>query len=582
MQWNLEKFVDHSDVAITVPGEAKPLRIPIGFAEEQAAFESALDEMNRGLADNATMKEVAAALRRIEGASAADADAMAETFAQMQALYLAGRNGIWTFVFRNLARPVWLSREEQRADVLVGNPPWIVYRHLSPAMKDRLQKGLREYELWVGGVLATQQDLCALFWARGAERYLKRGGRIAFVLPFAVLNAPVYAALRSGRMGEARVRLSGAWSLERVWPIFGAQSGSSTTSTCVLFGRREMARPHPAEIDRWEGRLPRRDAHEDEASRALRHSRLPWPRARTLEGASPYRARFRQGATIVPRRFFVVDPAPASRLGRSARAPIMQGRAGRLDKAPWTQVDPPRGPVEAEFLRQLVLGESIAPFRILDTVTAVIPLKGGIVLDATAARAAGYRHLQAWLAQIEAKWAEHANKRADGTPRMTLSGQIDHMRKLSAQGSPSAQSRVVYTASGTLLSAAILPPNESIVEHGAYWALMASIEEAYYVAAIVNSSIAVQRISDLQAHGQRDKRHFDNLIWTLSIPEYDTRNKLHRDLAAAAHRAESTAACVTLRDSGHFTAKRRTIREALEADGIAAEIEAMVDALLPL
>jgi len=94
--------------------------------------------------------------------------------------------------------------------VLIGNPPWIVYRHLSAGMKDRLRDGLRAYDLWVGGNLATQQDMCALFWARSAERYLVPGGRIAFVLPFAVLNAPVFAGLRSGRMRQVEVKVTGA------------------------------------------------------------------------------------------------------------------------------------------------------------------------------------------------------------------------------------------------------------------------------------------------------------------------------------------------------------------------------------
>jgi SAM-dependent methyltransferase len=581
MQWNLRRFVDRTDVAIDVPGEARPLRIPLGFAEQQATFETGLDELNRGLADDATPEAVGRALRRVEGASEEDADALAQTFAQLQSLYRAGRNGIWTFVFRNLVRPVWLSRPEQRADVLVGNPPWIVYRHLSSGMKDRLREALRGYDLWVGGSLATQQDMWALFWARCAERYLTRGGRLAFVLPYAALNAPVFAGLRAGRMGEARVRLTGAWALERVWPIFGAQSGSSTTSTCVLFGRREMAGPHPEEIDRWEGRLTHRDAHEDEASRALTHSRIPWPRPRTLVGVSLYRSRFRQGATIVPRRFFIVDAAPVSRLGRSVHAPIMQGRAGRLDKHPWTTVEPPRGPVESEFLRPLVLGESVAPFRMLDTVTAVIPLSGGKVLDAAAARADGYRHLSGWLADVEAKWAVHANKKADGQPRMTLSARLDHMRTLSEQAGAGETVRVVYTASGTLLSAARLLGGGVIVEHKAYWASARSEPEAGYLIAILNSAAALAKITDLQSHGQRDKRDFDNLIWTLAIPEYDDTELVHRDLAAAAQRAGAVAARVPLTDTQHFTAKRRAIRAALAEDGIAAEIEALVDALLP-
>ena len=375
LQWNLRRYVGGADVLVDVPGEA-PLQIPAGFAEDQAVFEQGLDTLNQGLADKATPDAVGRALLRIQGTTPADADALASTFARLQALLKAGRNGIWTFVFRNLVRPVWLSRAEQRADVLVGNPPWIVYRHLSPGMKDRMREALREYELWIGGNLATQQDMCALFWARGAERYLVPGGRLAFVMPYAVLNAPVFAGLRTGRLGQTRVRLTGGWALERVWPIFGAQSGSSTTSACVLFGRRERAGEHPAEVDRWEGRLPRRDADDTEATRALTHSRVPWPRARTLVGTSAYRARFRQGASIVPRRFFIADHEPAGRLGSRRVAPRMHGRAGPLDKYPWTTVEPPRGPVEAKFLRQIVLGETIVPFRLLDTVTAVIPLDG--------------------------------------------------------------------------------------------------------------------------------------------------------------------------------------------------------------
>ncbi len=582
MQWNLQRFVDRAEVAVRVPDEERPLRIPLGFVEDYATFEAGLEVLRRGLADNASPAEVTRALRRIAGVSEADAGALAETYAQLRALYRAGRNGIWIFVLRNLARPVWLSREEQRADVLVGNPPWIVYRHLSADMKERLRDALRSYDLWVGGSFATQQDMCALFWARGAERYLRRRGRIAFVLPYAVLNGPVFAPLRAGRMGEARVCLTGAWALERVWPLFGAQSGSSTTSTCVLFGRREMADVPPDAIDRWEGRLTRRDAHEAEAARALTRSRVPWPRPRTLVGASPYRTRFRQGATIVPRRFFVVDPAPTSRLGRSAHVPIMQGRAGRLDKRPWTGVEPPRGPIEAEFLRHLVLGESVAPFRMLETVTAVIPLDGATVLDAAAARAAGHRHLAAWLADIEAKWVEHSNKMADGRTRMTLSAQLDHMRTLSIQSASAGSTRVLYTKAGTRLSATTLMADDAIVDHKAYWATARSRAEAAYLTAILNSAAVVAKISDLQGIGEAGtKRDFDNLVWTLPIPEYDETDATHRDLATLALHAEAVAASVPLAESQHFVAKRRAIRAALAEDGVAADIEALVDALLP-
>jgi hypothetical protein len=365
-----------------------------------------------------------------------------------------------------------------------------------------------------------------------------------------------------------------------VWPIFGAQSGSSTTSTCVLFGRREVAGEHPVEVDRWEGHLSHRDADDAEATRVLTHSRVQWPRARTLVGASPYRERFRDGATIYPRRFFIVEPEPAGRLGGRRDAPLMRGCVGDLDKHPWSSVEPPRGPVESQFLRRLAQGESIAPFRLLETATAIVPMDGPTILDSVTASEAGYRHLSSWLRDAETKWAEHSRKTTAGQPRTTLANNIDHMRKLSCQ-SVRATMRVLYTASGTRLSATRVTASDAFIYHGAYWATAHTTDEAGYLIALINSAAVLAKITDLQPHGQRDKRHFDNLVWTLPIPEYDSSDPLHRDLAAAASHAEIVAAAVELSDTQHFTTKRRAIRAALVADGVAAEMEALVDALLP-
>ena len=330
----------------------------------------------------------------------------------------------------------------------------------------------------------------------------------------------------------------------------------------------------PGEVDRWEGQLPRRDAGDAEASRALTHSRMAWPRARTLIGVSPYRERFRNGASIFPRRFFIVDPEPVSRLGGRRDAPRMRGRAGALDKHPWTTVEPPRGPVEREFLRQVILGETIAPLRLLEPVTAVIPLNGTTMLDAASASEAGYRHLAAWLRDAEAKWSEQSNKGTDGEPRMMLGARLDHMRNLFIQaGQPTI--RVLYTKAGTRLSATVIAADDVLVDHKAYWAPVRLPEEAHYLAAIINSAAVLAKVTDLQPHGQRDKRDFDNLVWTLPIPEYDPAEPLHQDFAAAATWAEAVAA------AGHFTTKRRAIRAALAEDGVAAEMEALVDALLP-
>ncbi len=400
MQWNLRQVGDARDVVVPVPDDA-PLHVPAGFAEDQARFDYGLQTLTQGLHDAVPPAQVERSLLRMDGVAVLDAAAMADTYKRLRELYHSGRNGIWPFVLRNLMRPLWLSRPEQQADVLLGNPPWIAYRHLSAEMKPRLRSACRQMKLWVGGVLATQQDMSALFWARGAERYLRQGGTIAFVLPYAAINRPAFAGLRRGDFVNVQMHVVEAWDLAQVRPIFGG-TAIGTTSTCVLFGRREPTGALPAQVEQFSGTLPRRDASEAEADATLRRVREPWPAITTLEGASVYRARFKQGATIVPRRFFLMEREMAGRLGNNPAAPRVRGKTGALDRAPWRNVDPPHGAVEVEFLRPVLLGESIAPFRILTLALAVIPVEGEALLDSAGAAHAGHRHLATWLRDIDA------------------------------------------------------------------------------------------------------------------------------------------------------------------------------------
>jgi hypothetical protein len=146
MQWNLSQIGDLREVMLPVPGEG-PLHVPAGIAEDPAKFDPALRELTEGLDTDASSEQVEGALLRIEGVDPQDARTLGQTFSRLRALKQSGRNGIWPFVLRNLIRPVWLSRPDQRADVVIGNPPWVAYRHLSPEMKPRLRDACRAMNL---------------------------------------------------------------------------------------------------------------------------------------------------------------------------------------------------------------------------------------------------------------------------------------------------------------------------------------------------------------------------------------------------------------------------------------------------
>lgn len=60
---------------------------------------------------------------------------------------------------------------------------------------------------------------------------------------------------------------------------------------------------------------------------------------------------------------------------------------------------PPQGVLETSFLRPTLLGDSIAPFRVLEARRAVVPWdpERGDLMDAATAGLRGYARLASWL-----------------------------------------------------------------------------------------------------------------------------------------------------------------------------------------
>ena len=351
--------------------------------------------------------------RRTE-ASGKDRETLENTYKVMVRLQNEGRNHIWGYVARNLARPVWLSSESRKADVVIGNPPWVAYRYMNAAFQERFREECRAARLWGGGKVATQQDLSAYFYMRAALLYMRRNGRIALVMPYAAMSRLAYRKFRQGAVAsyghiDFRLGFTAAWTFgPDVQPLFPVPS-------CVLFARLHKgaaAAPLPEEVTAFEGQLPRRDAEEAEADACLaervalaggsrRQRRLPLssrlPAGRDARAPAPGLCRARRQCRH-----------PAAEPGFPAGA----GKTGQAGQEALEGLEPPEGPVEREFLRPALLGESIAPFRVLEEPEAVIPWdeERDRLLDAAEAARRAYPMLRRWLAKTEALWDE--NKRS--------------------------------------------------------------------------------------------------------------------------------------------------------------------------
>lgn len=574
LQWNTEAMLVSRTVRIDVP-DGPSLHFPWAVTQDPGRFDQVVETMLE-LSEADAGPEVLQGWLASRGiGDDSDRRVLVDTYGHLRQLRRDERNHIWGYVARNLARPIWLSGEDQRAHVLVGNPPWLSYRHMSEEMQEQFRSESIRLGIWVGGRgRVSHQDLSGYFFARCVELYLRDAGNIAFLFPYAVLSRHHFrkfltGKFASGRPGQehlyASVRFTEAWAFdERVQPLFEVPSA-------VLIAQNSEPGPLPQLVTYYFGQLPRRDATLTEAEASLRSREQPWPQPRA-EGASWYEERFRQGAIIVPRMLFVVERVRTGRFGADPAAPAIISRRSAQEKRPWRDLPNLRGRVERQFLRPLYLGESIAPFRVLGSSLAVIPWNelDGALLDEAAARHFGFMHLARWLGAVEKVWRENGDDELI-TPR------LDYFGQLSAQ-MPLSPIRIVYAKAGAQPAAAVLRDAEGVIDHKLYWC-STNEDEGHYLEAIFNSEQQRARIAEFQSRGQWGARDFDKALLG-ATPRFDALNRLHRALAEEARRAEVLAAQVAIPAGMYFVRARQLIRQVLNEDGVTARIDNLVAELL--
>jgi len=572
MRWEAadEDMYNAAGDIVLETGEGAALFSEIRFPASVIADARHFDQLVTELVDRATNRpsggprpSIDGLLKRF-GTPEIDRTELKSTYEVLCDLHDAGRNHIWGYYIRNQSRPTWLSRPENRVDVLIGNPPWLAYRFMSPSLQKIYERRARERGLWQGGARGrtTQQDLSSFFVARAIELYLRMGGRFGFVMPRAVLSRQTYDGFRSGDFSsntEQRfVAFGPSWDLGQVEP------DPFPVPSCVIFGSRtEQAQALPSEVLAWAGR-------------AADHGNKPGTLVATNsvvnsvtgeESSSIYKDRFRQGAILVPRMLILVVPAPPTPLGVPAGRVSVRSRKTTLDKAPWKDLDPHEGVVESIFQRPAYLGESVAPFRVLGAADAIIPYDGTLLMRGSDERIDRYPGLAGWWRGAERIWLENRS-----SEKRELIEQLDYIRQLSIQF-PIKPIRVVYTKAGNTLAATIVDDHRAVIDHSLYWAPVATRDEGRYLTAILNSSVLTALVRPYQALGAFGPRHFDKYIWRAPIPLFDAKNAAHENLVQLASEAEVIAGAVSLSGVESFQTVRRLIRDALASAGIASAID---------
>ncbi|HHT9119795.1 MAG TPA: Eco57I restriction-modification methylase domain-containing protein [Candidatus Hypogeohydataceae bacterium YC41] len=518
------------------------------------------------------------------------------------------RDTIWAFVLKNIYKPLFFKR---KFDFVIGNPPWIVLRSTEPAYQTFLKWQItKHYRLLTEREhLITHLEVATLFLVRSADLYLKTGGVIAFVLPRSIFSADQHDGLRKRffRLSEEEgqnLSWREIWDCEYVTPLFNVPASVVIAEKCKT---ETIKYPIPGQL--LSGRLERKNASIAEAEKALsvnnvefslhtRGRRSFWSveKETGAHKASFYKARFAQGATIVPRSFWFVQVKP-SPLGFNPDLPPLETADRAMEEAKEAYKGVCfKDTVESRFLYATLLSTDLLPFGHLDYRTIVLPIEAQgdhyKLIDVDGARQRGFLNLSRWLERVEGEWTKRRSSKAE---RITALGWLDYRRKLTSQN-PQARYRVIYNTSGTFLTAAIVENEpvkfeingQQIAGHGfvadtkTYFCELSNKQEAFFLVAILNAPLIDKLIKPMQSRGLWGPRDIHKKVLELPIPQFSSENASHLRLAELGK--ECTAKVKGWLESGEagriksIGKLRSMVRELLKEE--LEEIDGLVEGIL--
>ena len=520
---------------------------------KEGLITSFLDDLSEAITTEKGLDKSFTAKYRL---SRGELEIIKELYTKISELRNKGMDTIWIPVIKSYLAPLTFL---ESFDYIIGNPPWLAYRYIADPKYQTIVKCMIKdsYSLVLDEHLMTHMELATLFFTRSADKYLRDGGIIGFVMPRAIFSADQHDAFRSGRFTGVKLEFKKVIDCEGVEPLF-------YVPTCVVIAKKGRKTEFPVEGLTIKGKLPE-----------LRHKVLPLYEAlkqlniekvkfyynrigaRSFLGTkevtieprrSWYYPYFYQGATIVPQSCWFVDVVDTSKpdviVVQSSKRSSVRGKI--------KEVIPPL-PVEREFIYGVLTSAEILPFIHLPPNIAVLPIRprgtGYEIITREMALRQNYKHLAKWLEEAERTW-----NKVRGAKMENLYNWLNYQRKLTIHNSGRVY-RVVYLTSGTYLAAAIvrndvfeveIPIGKFLVHgviigHTLYRYDTRNKDEAYYLVAILNSSVLDELIKPLQAKGGFGERHIVKKPLEFPIPKYNPSNGIHRKLAELGREATRKA-----------------------------------------
>ena len=512
-------------------------------------------------------------------------DRLEKIYSHIKRLDDENRDGIWAHYIKNAFAPVYVGQ----FDYVVGNPPWIRWGYLSDEYRARTLHlwhnyglfSLKGHETRLG---AGEKDFSMLFTYACADRYLKDGGILAFVITQEVFKSKgAGEGFRRFRIGEKGPNLKALWMEDMVH----LQPFQAANKTTIFAMKKGEATTYPVPVVEWTrksgvGKIPPEWTLDEvlAGTERVKHEAVPvdaakpvssWQTASrsalkgfdVLKGANPYKAHL--GARAEPYGVFwlnFIELRPDGLI-------VVENQHDRGKR----EVRHVRDAIEPDLVYPAVAGGNLARYGIHShfyVVMAQDPEKRkGYDEDWMAAN---LPLTYAYLVQFKDALVERAAyqkyffkevKKGGKVVAREPTGPFYSMYNISEQSfSPY---RIAWKRMAQRMEAAVLTtldtplgPKSAISTDTTSFMVASNRAEAHYLCAVLNSDVVDSYIRSFSSGG----RGFGapSVMQNLAIPSFDDANKLHCELAALseeAHRRVSGGEAINDIDTKVNQATRR-------------------------
>ncbi|WP_261991234.1 Eco57I restriction-modification methylase domain-containing protein [Pseudomonas sp. SC3(2021)] len=180
------------------------IRLPADLAFNRKRLDNVFELMGKSVEDNMAFEQAESVLIESELLSTQDAAAwrkpLKETYDQVLNLHRQNWNGIWFRIVRNF---FW-SATAGKFDLVCGNPPWVRWSKLPEAYRERVKPTCEQYSIFSNTKFhgGNELDISAMITYTAGDKWLKIGGKLAFVITQTVFQSPSSAGFRNFKINQ--------------------------------------------------------------------------------------------------------------------------------------------------------------------------------------------------------------------------------------------------------------------------------------------------------------------------------------------------------------------------------------------